>query len=73
MMEDVSRTVLALANLAIFSLLATIISIGAAHAASSKGSALCRACLDYRITKAAEPGRLPKTPAPSVVLAARAI
>jgi len=59
MMEEVSRTVLALANLATFSLFATIVSICAAQASTTKGAALCRACLDYRIAKAAEPGRLP--------------
>jgi hypothetical protein len=61
MMEEVSRTVLALANLATFSLLATMVSVVAVQTAdSARGSALCRACLDYRLAVArASPPRSP--------------
>jgi hypothetical protein len=62
MMEEVSRTVLAFANLATFSLLATIVSVTAVQTAdAAKGSALCRACLDYRLAVARTPP--PKPPA----------
>lgn len=70
MMEDVSRTVLALANLAMSSLLATSLAIGVVHVAGgSKGSALCRACLDYRTASKPDTEPPPRVPVRHVALA----